>query len=60
MRTPGISGRGPRVVLALAGTLVLSAPAFLAAQGLSGADLEARKGISAAFVRNLPAPRGAN
>jgi ketosteroid isomerase-like protein len=53
MRTAGIPRRGPLVVLAFAGELVLSAPAFLAAQGLSGADLEAQKGISSAFVRNV-------
>ncbi len=52
MRIPRIS-RGLLGVLALAAAIVLSAPTFLSAQGLAGADLEAQKGISSAFVRNV-------
>lgn len=53
MRVDGIGRRGILVAIALAAALVLSMPAGLRAQGLSGADLEAQKGISSAFVKHV-------
>jgi len=53
MRVDGIRRRGTLVAIAVAGAFVLTTPVCLQAQGLSGSDLEAQKGISSAFVKHV-------